>query len=594
MNTLGLPMGMLPAFLLNVAWQAAVILGITLLVERFIRWHATARHAVLLCGLVGSLAAPALVVLEQRLGEEAVSWLNANAARGTQMQLTFVEADVELDRQRGLQAPAEPVASTTSQPTFVHALAFTMIALMVAWGCGSLVCCIRFATAWCALRKLRIAASPASGEVFDLALQSLRQLRLGAIPSVLVSDSVRMPLTVGLVRPYILLPRFAFDSQSVAELRGVLLHEFAHALRWDIGVVYLQRIATLLFWPIPLLHQLNRLLDEAREDICDNYVIAVTDPLEYSQTLFTFGQSAVSLDAACLATGLLGGSRSLEQRIQALLDAGRKPDTRLRRSLAGVIVGSFAALAACLGVLQIHVLASDSSQDARSILDKAIEAANGPEALKKLEKVSWKFTGKTHGSEGVASISGKCFRQGADQLRCETHWEFEDVRADSIEVINRSEGWVKNRTGQVVAWGDEESFAETKVNRLYLQWITTLVPLKDKAYKLSPAGETTISGRQARGILVHQEGYSDAVLHFDKATGLLVKSEMPVKVTRGADNELGKVLIQETFYDEYHEVDGVRVPSKITTHLDGRLRSTTSVMELKTHTELDASLFARP
>lgn len=256
-------------------------------------------------------------------------------------------------------------------------------------------------------------------------------------------------------------------------------------------------------------------------------------------------------------------------------------------------VASIAALAVCLGVLQ-QVQASDLSSGAASILDDATAAANGTEALKRLETVSWKFSSEIHGPAGIASVSGQCWRRGADQFRCETRFELEDVKTDTIELIDRSEGWVKNRTGQVVAIGDEESFAETKVNRLYLQWITTLVPLREKTFELSSAGEITIRGRPTRGILVQRDGYPDVVLHFDKATGLLTKSELPVKVTRGADDELGKVLIQEAFYDDYREVDGARVPSTITTHLAGKLRSTTRITDLKTHAELDASLFAKP
>jgi beta-lactamase regulating signal transducer with metallopeptidase domain len=595
MNIAGLPSQTLAVFLLNVAWQAAALLGIALVVERLVRRHATARHAVLLCGLVAALAVPAVVLVEQRLGVEVISWPKATPTHQAELRLAFVEADLKLDQQGlPLLPPIEAGSDRTSLLTFAEALNLAVISLLAIWLAGSLVYFVRYATAWWALRKLCFAARPASGQVFDSALQMVRQLHPGAIPSVLVSDQLRTPLSAGLFHPYVLLPRFALDSYSADGLCGVLLHEFAHAQRHDIAVVYLQRFASILFWAIPLLHRLNRLLDEAREDICDNYVIAVRDPLEYSRILLEFSRTAFAFDSASPSTGLLSGKRTLEERIKGLLDAERRPLTRLRSAAAVMIVSFFAAVAICLGALQVPAVASDSAQNASSILDRGIEASNGPEALKKLEVVSWKFSGKVYGPSGAASISGRCFRQGGDQFRCETRFEMEGVKADSIEVISRSEGWVKTRTGQVSAIGDEESFAHTKVNRLYLQWITTLVPLRAKPYTLTTARDIEIGKREARGILVQRDSYSDAVLYFDKETALLVKSEMRVKVTRGADHELGKVLVQETFYDDYREFDGVRVPSRITIHLDGKMRRTVTITDLKTHARVDNSLFEKP
>src|SRR5438445_204089 len=88
-------------------------------------------------------------------------------------------------------------------------------------------------------------------------------------------------------------------------------------------------------------------------------------------------------------------------------------------------------------------------------------------------------------------------------------------------------------------WENMRELAETKTNYLYLSWIRTLVPLKDKAFKLSPGGELKAGDRAAVCLLVSREGYRDALLCFDKETGLLVKSEMPIKVVRGSEQEIG-------------------------------------------------------
>ena len=53
-------------FLVNVAWQSAVLLGVALAAERVARRHATARHAILLSGLLAALGLPILLATQQR------------------------------------------------------------------------------------------------------------------------------------------------------------------------------------------------------------------------------------------------------------------------------------------------------------------------------------------------------------------------------------------------------------------------------------------------------------------------------------------------------------------------------------------------
>ena len=63
-----------------------------------------------------------------------------------------------------------------------------------------------------------------------------RGLKLGALPRLAVMPAgveLGGPITVGAIRPLVILPAKLVESLDSRGLRDVLLHEFAHALRRD-------------------------------------------------------------------------------------------------------------------------------------------------------------------------------------------------------------------------------------------------------------------------------------------------------------------------------------------------------------------------
>ena len=133
-----------------------------------------------------------------------------------------------------------------------------------------------------------------------------------------------------------------------------------------------------------------------------------------------------------------------------------------------------------------------------------------------------------------------------------------------------------------------EELDEVK-EELHVEYVQTLVPLlKDKAYTLNALGEIKIHDRPAVGIRVTSKGHKDVNLYFDKATGLLTKSE------RRALNDNKMEVSEETFYGDYKDVDGVKVPMKVVVHHDGKKYVEMEITEQRFLDQLDDSEFARP
>lgn len=240
------------------------------------------------------------------------------------------------------------------------------------WLTGLAVILVRLWLAWRYLSRLRSNASSLDKQSLSL-LREVREQVLQAVaakhlPAVLVSDALQGPISLGLLRPAIILPTKMIAALNASQFRDVLIHETAHIHRRDHLVVLIQRLAGAVFWPFPLVRRLNTKIDEAREDVCDNYVLRNTEASRYSRMLLELTERAAP-QVIPLSIGLRNCRRQLEQRVTALLDPRRKTRTRLPRRTVCTLTVAFVSIAVFLAGARIvpvsYSQAADSGQFAR-------------------------------------------------------------------------------------------------------------------------------------------------------------------------------------------------------------------------------------
>jgi TonB family protein len=166
------------------------------------------------------------------------------------------------------------------------------------------------------------------------------------------SARVRTPVTVGLVRPRIVLP-LDWRSWSAEMLATVLTHEQGHVARRDGLRVAGARMFRAVCWMNPLAWWLPRHLTSLADQASDEYAIeqGIAAP-DYAETLLRFAASPVSKQRIAWTLPMATGSRSrIEARIDHILCWKGTPPMSVfsKVTVAAVLIVSGAILQATPG-----------------------------------------------------------------------------------------------------------------------------------------------------------------------------------------------------------------------------------------------------
>lgn len=89
----------------------------------------------------------------------------------------------------------------------------------------------------------------------------------------LQSGLAKVPMTLGYLKPLILLPLGLINGMSEGEVEAIISHELAHIRRKDYLVNLLQSVLEVIFFFNPALLWLNKLIRDERENCCDDLAL---------------------------------------------------------------------------------------------------------------------------------------------------------------------------------------------------------------------------------------------------------------------------------------------------------------------------------
>ena len=284
-------------------------------------------------------------------------------------------------------------ASTTSLPAGslsehslirIHSAKF-LRALAMVWMMFSLALLARLAAGYWVLRRLKSGATPASPD------WQLRFSRLCAThgvrrqPQLLVSSHVNGPMSLGFLRPTIVIPCMLFETLSHSELQQIVLHEIAHLHRRDDWSNLAQRLIEAALPIQPAVYWLGYQMSLAREMACDDWVIAATGtPRPYAAALTKVAEFSQWRRAGVLAAGAAGNRSQLFRRVRQMLDHTRNAAPKITvmplASALAVVVGLTCLSARAPQLIAFAQSVAPVSSPAKPIAPKAAPAPQSPRA----------------------------------------------------------------------------------------------------------------------------------------------------------------------------------------------------------------------
>ncbi len=171
---------------------------------------------------------------------------------------------------------------------------------------------------------------------------------IGVQPEIYFSDEVEGPVTFGIWRPAVLLPRHWLEL-DVHRQSAVACHEFLHVRRRDWAFHAGEEIIRALLWFHPAIWWLIAEIRLAREQVVDRAAVRLTGARrQYVEALLAFAEVNRGLRIAAAPT--FSQERHLARRIKSILEEVSMKKSRLIASLAGI-----ALLLAVAGALIVWV-----------------------------------------------------------------------------------------------------------------------------------------------------------------------------------------------------------------------------------------------
>lgn len=426
--------------IINTLWQGMIVGGgVWLLVRMLPKTSAATRHAVLFIGLftIGALPFISLVTSlssNQKLPEEQNSYVqssesssrsdshNSGAAEKTASSAKMGEPYTAFDDDSPLSkkelillvakrapellakakktdtadtvntdaASVSGVIQDTGNPGDKKSSQLYSIILLAIWGIIFILMMLRTIRSYIAVRSLcsrGCYALDVHQEIVDRLSESMGMRRRIKI---MISERISMPMTVGTLKPVILVPPCIFGLLTREELESVMMHELAHIKRMDYLFNFIHRIIQAYLFFHPAVFLLGKQLSVEREHACDDWAVKVCEPRRYAGSLARLiefmNESKWVAQASVGSTSLMMmlGKHVITRRVEMILDHKRNSTVNVSRSAIVSAFGAAAlAISLCIMFAPVVALPNFSAQENdQNIAKKKKECKTPPRAPK--------------------------------------------------------------------------------------------------------------------------------------------------------------------------------------------------------------------
>lgn len=164
------------------------------------------------------------------------------------------------------------------------------------------------------------------------------QLGIRKEVSIFLSEKITTPLTMGFLKPLILVPLASINHLSVAQLEALLLHELAHIRRYDYLVNILLSVVEISLFFNPFTQLMASAIRKERENSCDDWVLQFQySAATYAEALLRVAQLQQQQLSPVFAMAAMKEKNELLNRVKRMIQA-QEPGFNYRKQLLALLL----------------------------------------------------------------------------------------------------------------------------------------------------------------------------------------------------------------------------------------------------------------
>jgi hypothetical protein len=228
-----------------------------------------------------------------------------------------------------------------------------------------------------------------------------------------------------------------------------------------------------------------------------------------------------------------------------------------------------------------------AQDNARALIERAIKAQGGVEALARIRADKVKFKGtlvlQGHTTPFLAETTVQLPSKYKNVIEVNSAGDKHTI----VHIVNGNNIYI-TLDGRALK-PEPAQLAEIR-SGLELERAKRLLPLlEDKSYQLAVVEDVEVNGRPAAGVRITGRGRKEMRLYFDKEYGLLVRAENRLDGGKGKEE-----IRQHFFFGDYREMGGCKRPTKLRAYRDSKQIMEAELLDAKPLDKVDETEFAKP
>lgn len=292
--------------LVHALWQIAVLAVLMALVFRvFRKASARTRYRIGVVAILLSIILP------------TVTLVNLTSNTSSQTTELIVDATERIGSPEAVFVPQQGHDSQAILSEMQGFLDENSLLIVLFWIAGALLFSLRLAGGLWKIRDLRTKDLIGPGpEISSLLEKLVANMELSQAVKLHISQNTNSPMTIGWLKPVILLPVSALSGMDPDHLEMTILHELMHIRRRDYLVNLIQNVAETIFFFHPLMWWMSSRIREERELAVDEAVVKMSGkPVSYANALLELEELKMKHSQLAMAAR----SGQLKSRIERII-----------------------------------------------------------------------------------------------------------------------------------------------------------------------------------------------------------------------------------------------------------------------------------